>query len=143
MGLIPISVPVMPAPTLLPDDASDAAILAAVDRWVALLEAEDYNAAFDATEHDLAMGWTPELMRDVITQYGDAEPGQKATLDGKPTDIAQRKSVQRFAKNKHGFVGHVWYDLNINGSASDLTATFGLRADSSGLALVLDDIHVM
>lgn len=133
----------MPPRTLLPDDASDAAIIAAVDRWAALLEAEDYQMAFDMTEHNPAMRWTPELIREVVTQYGDAEPGQKVTLGGKPTDISQRKNVRRFAKNKHGFVGHVWYDLNINGFASDLTATFGLRADSGGLALVPDDIHVM
>jgi hypothetical protein len=134
---------VMPPRKLLPNDASDATILAAVDRWAALLQAEQYDAAFDATEHDPAMGWTAELMRQVITRYGDAEPGQKVTVEGKPTDITQRKSVQRFAKNKRGFVGHVWYDLNINGFASDLTATFDLRSDSGGLALVLDDIHVM
>ena len=133
----------MPPRTLLTHDASDAAILAAVDRWAGLLEAEHYQAAFDATEHDTAMRWTPQLMRDVITQYGDAEPGQKVTVDGKPTDITQRKSVCRFAKNKRGFVGHVWYDLNINGLASDLTATFDLRSDGGGLALVLDSIHVM
>jgi hypothetical protein len=33
--------------------------------------------------------------------------------------------------------------LNINGFGSDLTATFGLRAEPGGLALVLEDIHVM
>jgi hypothetical protein len=133
----------MPTRTLLPDDASDAAILAAVDRWAALLEAEQYDAAFDATDHDPVMGWTSDLMRQVIEQYGDAELGQKVTVEGKPTDIKQRKSVQRFARNKQGFVGHVCYDLNINGLASDLTATFGLRVDVGGLVLVLDDIHVM
>jgi hypothetical protein len=134
----------MPYP-LLPEDASDAAILEAVDRWAALLEAEQYDAAFDATDHDSTMGWTADLMRQVITHYGDAEPGQKVTVQGKPTDITQRKSVLRFPrpKNKSGFVGHVSYDLNINGLASDLTATFGLRAEAGGLALVLDDIHVM
>jgi hypothetical protein len=133
----------MPPRTLLPDDASDATILAAVDRWAALLEAEQYDAAFDATEHDPARGWTADLIRQVITQYGDAEPGQKVTLDGKPSDVRQRKRVKRFAANKHGLIGHVWYDLNINGVASDLTATFDLRAQPGGLALVLDDIHVM
>jgi hypothetical protein len=133
----------MPTSTLIPDDASDAAILAAVDRWAALLEAEDYQAAFDATEHDTAMGWTPELIREIITQYGDAEPGQKVTVDGRPTDISQRKKVDRFADNGNGFVGDVWYDLNINGYVSDLTATFGLRAERGGIALVLEDIHVM
>jgi hypothetical protein len=85
----------------------------------------------------------PDLMRQAITQYGDAEPGQRATLDGRPTNITQRESVRRFPKNKRGFVGEVWHDLNINGLASDLTATFGLRADAGGLALVLEDIHVM
>jgi hypothetical protein len=128
---------------LLPDDASDVAILAAVDGWAALLEGEQYDAAFNATEHDPAMRWTPDLMRVVITQYGDAEPGQRVTVEGKPTDIAQRKCVRRFAKNQHGFVGHVLYDLNINGFASDLTATFGLRSEPGGLALFLEDIHVM
>ena len=128
----------------LPEHATDTEILAAVDRWAALLEAEDYQAAFAATEHNRAMGWTPDLIRLVITQYyGDAEPGQKVTVHGKPTDITQRKSVDRFAKNAHGFVGEVWYDLNINGFASDLTAIFGLRADRAGLTLVLEDIHVM
>lgn len=89
------------------------------------------------------MGWTPDLMRFAITQYGDAEPGQKVTVEGKPTDITQRKSVQRFAKNRHRYVGEVWYDLNINGFVSDLTATFFLRDDGDRLILELNDLHVM
>ena len=129
--------------TLLSEDASNAKILAAVDQWAALLETEEYEAAFNATEHDTQMGWTPALVREIIMLYGDAELGQKVTVKGKPTDISQRKDVRRFSRNSHGFVGHVWYDLNINGFASDLTATFGLRAVSGGLALVLEDIHVM
>lgn len=129
--------------SLIPENASDAAILVAVDHWTALLEAEQYEAAFDAMEHDAGQGWTPDLIRQVITQYGDAEPGQKVTVNGKPTDITQRKSVCRFARNKNGYIGHVWYDLNINGFASDLTATFGIREVAGGLALVLEDIHVM
>jgi hypothetical protein len=64
------------------------------------------------------------------------------TLHGEPTDVVQRKRVQRYSKNARGFVGDVWYDLNINGLTSDLTATFGLREVPGGLALVLDDIHV-
>jgi hypothetical protein len=128
---------------LFPQDVADDEILAALDRWAALLEAGQYQAAFNATEHDAAMGWTPDLIREVITQYGDAEPGQRVTVEGRPTDISQSKDVRRFAKNKRGFVGHVWYDLNINGFASDFTATFGLRDAFGGLALVLEDIHVM
>ena len=101
---------VMPTSNWLPDDASDATIIAAVDRWAALLEAEQYDAAFNATGHDPARARTPDLMRQAITQYDEAEPGQKVTLEGKPTDITQRKRVRRFAKNKHGIVGEVWYD---------------------------------
>ena len=82
-------------------------------------------------------------MRQVIEQYGDAEPGQKVTVEGRWTDISQRKSILPFSRNKSGFVGHVWYDLNINGFVSDLTATFGLRTASGGIVLVLEDIHVM
>jgi hypothetical protein len=118
-------------------------ILAVLDQWAALLEAEQYEAAFNATEHDAAMGWTPDLMRQVIARYSDAETGQRVTVEGKPTDISQRKNVRRFSKNRRGFIGHVWYDLNINGFASDLTATFGLRAVPNGLELVLESIHVM
>ncbi|MEI7767337.1 MAG: hypothetical protein WCJ97_07870 [Phycisphaerae bacterium] len=133
----------MPTFSLLPADASDATILAMVDQWALLLEAEQYEAAFNAIECDGAMGWTPDLIRQIITQYGDAKPGQKVTLKGKPTDITQRKSVERFSKNKHGYIGYVWYDFIISGFASDLTATFWLRVESGGLTLVFEDIHVM
>ena len=128
---------------ILHENASDAAILAAVDLWVALLETEQYQSAFEATDHDPATRWDANLVRDVIARYGDAVPGQKVTLSGRPSDITQRKNVQRFPKNKLGFIGHICYDLNINGLASDLTATFGLRVVPEGLALVLEDIHVM
>jgi hypothetical protein len=129
---------------LLAADASDADLIAAVDRWAALLEAEDFQAAYDATEHDPAMGWTAELIREAIANYGDATPAQKVTVQGKPTDVTQRKNVKRFAApNKYGYIGHVWYDLNIDGFVSDLTVIFKLRAAPNGIALVLESIHVM
>ena len=133
----------MPPRTLLPEGAPDSAILAVVDGWAALLEAEQYGYAFAATEHDAALGWTPELIRQVITQYGDAVAGQKVTVGGKPTDMGQRKDVRRFPVNDRGYAGDVWYDLNIDGTISDLTASFGIRAVDGGLVLVLNDIHVM
>jgi len=133
----------MPLLPQLPKDASDAAIIAVIDIWAELLEAEDYEAAFATTEHDPAMRWTPVLIREVIQQYGDAKPGQKVTLVGKPTDISQRKEVAWFAESTHGIVGAAWYDLNINGFASDLTASFDIQSNDQGLSLVLNDIHVM
>ena len=116
--------------SLLPQDASDAAILVAVDQWVAGLLGGP-GTVRGGIQRDRAQccnGMDSQLNAQVITQYGDAQPGQKVTVEGKPTDISQHKDVRRFTRNKHGFVGHVWYDLNINGIASDLTATFGLRA---------------
>jgi hypothetical protein len=122
---------------------SNAEIIAFVDAWAALLEAGDYQAAYDATAHSAEMHWTPELIRAVIEQYGEAEPGQRVTVVGAPSDIHQRKEVDRWPANRNGSVGEVWYDLNINGMVSDLTATFALKQEASGIRIYLNDIHVM
>ena len=129
--------------TLFSSAMSDAEIIAFVDTWAALLEAGDYQAAYDATAHSAEMDWTPELIQAVIEQYGEAEPGQRVTVVGAPTDIHQRKEVDRWPANRNGSVGEVWYDLNINGKVSDLTATFALRQDVNGISIWLNDIHVM
>ena len=86
---------------------------------------------------------TPELIRDVIKGYGEALPTQRVTLVGKPTDISQRKKVTRWPQNKVKGIGQIWYDLNIDGFASDLTATFWIVSTPAGLILRLNDIHVM
>lgn len=52
-----------------------------IDGWAALLEREDYAGAFAYTEHVPGMGWTPELMREVIKAYGEGRPDQKVTLE--------------------------------------------------------------
>ena len=128
---------------LLPLDASDADLIAFADRWASLMETEDYAAAFALTEHDPSMNWTPDLIGEVVKAYGDADPNQRVTLEGKSTDITQRKNVDRWDANAHGAVGEIWYDLNIDGFASDLTATFTLIQRADGLAIELNDIHVM
>ena len=127
----------------LPASASNQDLVGYIDRWAALLEKEDYVAAFDFTDHDASMGWTPELMRKIIKSYGDAQQTQRVTVDGKPTDISQRKEVTRWSKNRMKGLGEVWYDLNIDGFASDLTATFWIVETDGGLILRLNDIHVM
>lgn len=127
----------------LPVTASDPEIIAFVDRWADLLEGEDYAAAFALTGHVADMGWSARLIREVITGYGDARRGQRVTMRGVPTDLTQRKDVTRWPSNRHGSLGEVWYDLNIDGRASDLTATFQLRPVGDRLELHLNDIHVM
>ena len=127
----------------LPAAVSGSDLIAFIDRWAALLEREDYEAAFAFTDHIPEMRWTPALIRSVIKGYGEARPGQKVTVDGIATDISQRKEVDRWPTNAHGCFGEIWYDLNIDGQASDLTATFALAWADGGVVVKLNDIHVM
>ena len=129
--------------TPLPNTSTDHDLIAFVDRWAILLEKESYVEAYQLTDHDPSMRWTPELIREVIKSYGDASPTQRVTLAGKPTDISQRKEVTRWPQNRLKGIGEVWYDLNIDGFASDLTATFWIVLTPAGLILRLNDIHVM
>ncbi len=127
----------------LPSTVTDAELIAFVDEWAALLEQEDYDAAFAFTDHVPSMGWTPELIRDAIKGYGDRDPGQRVTVQGVPSGVTQSKEVDRWPANAHGVFGEIWYDLNIDGKASDLTATFALKQVDGGVAVLLNDIHVM
>lgn len=129
--------------TVLPVASSDDDLIGFVDRWAAALENEEYEKAFELTEINREMNWTPELIQKVIKSYGNALPTQRVTLQGKPTDITQRKKVTRWPKNKLNEIGEVWYDLNIDGFASDLTATFEIVSTEAGLLLRLNEIHVM
>jgi hypothetical protein len=129
--------------TPLHTTSTDSELIAFVDRWASLLEKEAYYEAYHLTDHDPAMRWTPELIRTVIKSYGEASSTQRVTLAGKPTDITQRKIVTRRPENRAKGVGEVWYDLNIDGFASDLTATFWIVSTPEGFLLRLNDIHVM
>jgi hypothetical protein len=127
----------------LPHHATDEELITFAVRWAELMESEEYAAAFAFTWHTPEMNWTPERIREVVKAYADADPAQKVTLNGTPTDISQRKHVARWPRNAHGAVGEIWYDLNIDGLVSDLTATFVILDDSDGLLIALNDIHVM
>lgn len=129
--------------TPLSHNTTDDELIAFVDRWASLMESEDYAAAYDFTAQNFEMKWTPSLIREVVKAYGDADPRQKITLQGTPTDITQRKQIDRWPKNAHGAVGEIWYDLNIDGVVSDLTATFTILECNDGLVIELNDIHVM
>ena len=126
-----------------PADVTDDELIRFIDGWAGLLEREEYVAAFAYTDHIREMGWTADLIRQVITAYGEADPCQRVTVGGTPMDITQRKAVDRWPTNRWGICGEIWYDLNIDGVVSDLTATFRLREVPDGLAVCLNDIHVM
>lgn len=122
-------------------DTTDEQFLAYADMWVSLLEAEDYEGALAMVRS--GPEWTPELLGKVIKSYGDADPAQTVTLEAKPTDVSQRREVERWDDAPNGTTGGIWYDLGINGFTTDLTATFTICAAEGGLELWLDDIHVM
>ena len=128
---------------LLPADVSDEIALALVDEWASLLEQEKYETAFALTDHVPEMRWTPELVEEVVKNYGDALETQRVTLLGEPTDVTQRKEVDRWEPSRDGCFGEIWYDLNIDGYATDLTATFHLFATPDGVSVRLNEIHVM
>ena len=127
----------------LPAGSSNDELLRFIDGWAALLEREDYAAAIAYTDHIPAMGWTPDLLREVIKSYGERCANQRVTVEGVPTDVIQRKEVDRATRNRNGRVAGIWYDLNIDGVASDLTATFEVLLEQGGLRILLSDIHVM
>ncbi|HEX3798908.1 MAG TPA: hypothetical protein VH413_09415 [Verrucomicrobiae bacterium] len=127
----------------LPSTSTDQELIARIDRWACLLEIEAYSEAFQFIDHPPETVWTPELIQKVIENYGHASPTQRVTLKGKPTDIKQRKTVTRWPINPRRCIGEVWYDLNIDGLASDLTATFWIILTQEGIILHLDNIHVM
>jgi hypothetical protein len=127
----------------LPQTATDADLIAFADRWAALMEGEDYEAAYAFTDHDPNQGWTPDLMRQVVKSYGDAREDQRVTVIGVPSDVSQRKKVDHWEPNRQGVIGEIWYDLNIDGVASDLTATFQIECVPEGIVVRLNDIHVM
>lgn len=127
----------------LPLSATDEELVQFVDGWARLMEAEDYDAAFAYTSHSPYMHWSPELLREVVKAYDESLPTQRVTVDGVATDIRQTKDVNRYPTPRPGGIGYIWYDLNIDGVVSDLTATFDIQVDSGGLVVVLNEISVM
>jgi len=127
----------------LPISATDEDLLKFIDGWAALLEMEDYEGAFTYVGHVPEMNWTPQLIKEVVKAYGEMDCRQKVTVQGVPTDTSQRKKVTRWETRRPAGIGYIWYDLNIDGHASDLTALFDLDTDGDGLVVKLDDIHVL
>ena len=138
---------------IVPESATDAEIIAAVEGWLRLLECEDYDAA--AAEIDSPPGgvWTAELLRHCVNYHGYSDRNEhRVTLTGASRDRViggrvlvdiQRKEVDRVAEpNDGGELHDVWYDLCIDGMMSDQTATFRLVRVPQGLALRLYDICV-
>jgi len=127
----------------VPFNATDEELVEVVNEWVRLLEAERYLDAYALTDHVENSGWSPSSIKEYVKAYGEAKPDQVVTFAGTPTDITQRIEVTRWTKNSLGETGEIWYDLNIDGLVSDVTATFAICVVPDGLTLRLCDLHVM
>jgi len=132
----------------LPQVATDEEILTLVRQWVELLAHGNYEAAYDITGHEPYYQWTPELIRQVIEGYGLPEPHPAGPF--RITSLASAKGgpeprhcVERFETARDdGRIGHVLFDLPLNGEWSDMTATFGVYRYEDSVVLSLNEIHV-
>ncbi|MCA9647930.1 MAG: hypothetical protein KC492_44870 [Myxococcales bacterium] len=129
-----------------PATPSDQELLEFVGRWIDLLAAGEFAAAYRATDHDPYYQWSPDLIRAVIQGYGlpDPEPDQPihhvtaraAASGGPPQREVLRDDLPPPA------IAEVVHDLPLSGVWSDLTATFRVEALSTGYSVVLQEIHV-
>ena len=137
---------------ILPLDAKDEDVLQVVCSWVELLAQGKYDEAYSLLTYAPGEGWTPELIRILIANYGSLEPFADGrtfhvtSLHDNPTlpegRLKPYKDVE-WAEEREGSVGWVHFDLPLNGEFSDLTAVFKIVKADAGLALELYAIDVL
>ena len=132
----------------LPAAPSDTQILDIIDAWIADLARGDYAGAHARTAHDAYYGWTPALLRAVIEGYGSPEPHADGTVyritpAAEASGTPHERCVERpDGQNGAAAIAEVRHCLPLNGSWSDLTATFRVEGTATGAMLVLQEIHV-
>lgn len=140
---------------VLSEDSTDAEILDAVRAFVELLAEEKYSDAYEqflpASDREL----TPEVIKALIEGYGYAEPVEDndepplrvtSLSQMKESEPKDRQQIEWFGfhtARDPRILGAAYYDLPINGEWSDLTAIFDIIKVEGGIALSLDDIHVL
>jgi len=92
--------------------------------------------------------WTPEVLVRVIRNYGWIDPRKDGKTFAVTMPAAARGAGPRFElrwfDTPHGArVAHASYDLPLEGEWSDVTALFDVLDGPEGLALALDDVHVL
>lgn len=145
-------------PNTLTIDATDEASIEFIDQWVTLLADEKHKEALSYIEAEPF--WTAELTKEIITNDNES-PEDRIMLKNNGTCIDgkgqvhpayQRKEVEWYSEKRSieegiGWFdenrGTIWYDLNISGLVSDLTATFDMEKHGDRIHVILQDIHVM
>ncbi len=142
----------MPVEISLPFDPDK--VEKVIQYWLDLLSKEDYNEAYNLTEHDPYYQWTPASIEDYINGYGlpyeegdiihkvtdwrDVDNGER-----NPMDILLFDNLKTDDKEMFKRIGIVHYDLPMNGIRSDLTVIFSILQADKYFTLELNDIHVM
>ena len=130
---------------------SDEAVLTAVEEWIELLAGGRYQEAFERLDPNGPYEWSPELIRDTAAGYGDPFGHTNDGVSHRVTSVATAEAsttppyrdVEWRDKPIRGFIGVVHHDVPLDGVWSDLTAIFLLREQTSGITLVLDQLHVL
>ncbi len=126
-------------------------VLETVTHWILLLSQEKYDKSFGLLENDPNSELSPSVIKEIITSY---ELSPQACDDSnfsivtpvetaKVVDYRPDQEVDWYEDNPDDNFGMVHHSLPINGIWSDLTAIFRLHRKKGGVALMLEDIHVM
>ena len=133
-------------------DAKDDDLLQIVCSWVELLAQDKYDEAFAMLSYAPEEGWTPELVRSLVTNYGSLKP----LADGRTFHVTSLHSnpalpegrsqpyqdVEQW-EERRDCIGWIHFDLPLNSEFSDLTAIFNIVKVGERLALELHTIHVL
>jgi hypothetical protein len=132
---------------ILPRDAGDETILAAVRRWVGLLAADDVEAAVQFLHQGEGAGplaATASNLRACIARYEPGEPLRQEPARVTPAETAGGPfdPLHEVFRRDDGTVSSVDFALPINGEWSELVAFFDVVTVPDGLALALRDAYV-
>lgn len=132
------------------------AVLPFAYEWVDLLARDRYEEAFDLLYHPTNEEWTPEIMRQLVANYGSLQPfhdgrtfritpPSSAVLGADRTNTTQEicwcdEGERERRPQQAGFLD---FDVPLNGQWSDLTLTFNVNEQPSGYVLELTGIHVL
>jgi hypothetical protein len=132
---------------ILPGDASDETILAAVRRWIALLAADDVEAAVQFLYQGDGAGSlaaSASSLRACIARYEPGEPLRQEPARVTPAETAGGPfgPIAEVFRRDDGTVSSVDFTLPVNGEWSELVAFFDAVNVPDGLALALRDAYV-
>jgi hypothetical protein len=132
---------------ILPRDASDEMILAAVRRWIGLLAADDVEVAVQFLyqgEGAGSLGASASSLRAAIARYEPGEPLRQEPARVTPAETAggPLNPLEEVFRREDGTVSSVEFALPINGEWSELVAFFDVVTVPDGLALTLQDVYV-